>query len=414
MLVVTRLTFLKTSRNKLNFFSRFFGSRKKQRCFIDKGQELYRSEEEKQTLVQQLKEKARELGMGPVTITSAKPSQRLPKFLKWIEEGRHGEMHYLAREDRLERRRDLQKVLPGVQSIIVCSLFFWPGRRGFTAIREDPTRGDISCYAWGRDYHDIFCDKLQKLAEFALDKAGGQGKWYVDTGALMERDLGERSGLGFIGKNTMLIHPRLGSGFFLGEILTTLSLPVDSAPKKMVGCGKCRRCQASCPTGALDEDYRMDARKCISYLTIELKGSIPVELRPLMRNKIYGCDICQQVCPWNKFDWQESIGKSPLFGSPDPEVTTPKLIELIQMSEEDFRKRFEKTAIQRIGHSRLLRNVAVALGNSGDVTVLPVLKKLLNSGQDSLVAEHLKWAIDQLENSAQNDQNSSSLVTNSH
>ncbi|GJD13015.1 Epoxyqueuosine reductase [Galdieria sulphuraria] len=306
--------------------------------------------------------------------------QTLPAFTKVSKVDRRRSSR---RNALFGKRRPFRKETRSTESIAWCS------------VHNNPTRGDISCYAWGRDYHDIFCDKLQKLAEFALDKAGGQGKWYVDTGALMERDLGE-------------------SGFFLGEILTTLSLPVDSAPKKMVGCGKCRRCQASCPTGALDEDYRMDARKCISYLTIELKGSIPVELRPLMRNKIYGCDICQQVCPWNKFDWQESIGKSPLFGSPDPEVTTPKLIELIQMSEEDFRKRFEKTAIQRIGHSRLLRNVAVALGNSGDVTVLPVLKKLLNSGQDSLVAEHLKWAINQLENSAQNDQNSSSLVTNSH
>lgn len=227
----------------------------------------------------------------------------------------------------------------------------------------------------------------------------------------MERDLGERSGLGFVGKNTMLIHPRLGSGFFLGEILTTVSLPVDLPPKKMVGCGKCKRCQVACPTGALDEDYRMDARKCISYLTIELKGSIPMELRPLMRNKIYGCDICQQVCPWNKFDWQESFGKSPLFGSPDSEVTTPKLVELIQMSEEDFRKRFEKTAVQRIGYSRLLRNVAVALGNSGDVSVLPILKKLVVSLQDSLVVEHLEWAINRLENCFEGEWNSKSVTS---
>ncbi|KAK4523651.1 hypothetical protein GAYE_PCTG71G1547 [Galdieria yellowstonensis] len=228
---------------------------------------------------------------------------------------------------------------------------------------------------------------------------------------LLTRLEDKASGLGFVGKNTMLIHPRLGSGFFLGEILTTVSLPVDLPPKKMVGCGKCKRCQVACPTGALDEDYRMDARKCISYLTIELKGSIPIELRPLMRNKIYGCDICQQVCPWNKFDWQESFGKSPLFGSPDAEVTTPKLVELIQMSEEDFRKRFEKTAVQRIGYSRLLRNVAVALGNSGDVSVLPILKKLVVSLQDSLVVEHLEWAINRLENCFEGEWNSKSVTS---
>eukprot|EP00871_Galdieria_phlegrea_P002396 jgi/Galph1/3157/GphlegSOOS_G1772.1 len=385
-----KLTIIYSLKQQIRNFS-------KNKSFIDRGVEKLNNEKA-QKLVFRMKEKAKALGLGPIAITHAGTSSRFPEYLKWILQGRHGEMHYLARQDRLERRQDLQKVLPGVNSIVVCTLFYWPGKRGFKEIRNDSTRGDISCYAWSKDYHLILNEKLEILAKFIHEEVGGKGKWYVDTGAILERDLGQRSGLGFIGKNTMLIHPRLGSGFFIGEILTTLSLPIDEPPKKMVGCGKCQRCQTACPTGALDEDYRMDARKCISYLTIELKESIPIELRPLMKNKIYGCDICQQVCPWNKFDWQDRIGHSPLFGSPNDQVTTPKLVELIQLTQEEFQRRFQSSPIRRIGRSRLLRNVAVALGNSRDVSVLPLLKKLVDAEQDEMIKEHLLWAIQQLEN----------------
>ena len=254
-----------------------------------------------------IRRKAKELELGPTHFALCEPPRRdrIEAYLKWIENGYHGEMGYLAREDRLERRKDPRVVLEGARSVIVSSLFYWPGKSGYDLNTERGSRsrgrqrGIVSSYAWGNDYHVIMGKKLHELARYACELSGGNSRWYVDTGAVMERDLAEKSGLSFTGKNSLAIHPKYGSGFFLGSVFTTLPLPPDQALKKASYCGSCDKCQVACPTGALSpgNDYIMDARKCISYLTIELKGSIPENLRPLVGGWIYGCDICQQVCP---------------------------------------------------------------------------------------------------------------------
>lgn len=215
-------------------------------------------------------------------MTSSDPSQRLAQYEEWIAQGFHGEMGFLARQDRLARRRDLAEILPDVRAIVVTSLPYWPGQRGFPPEQTEASRGSVSCYAWGDDYHEILGDKMRSLATWLHTRAGGAGRWYVDTGAVMERDLGERAGLGFIGKHSLLISPKIGSGFFLGGVLTTLPLPPDTPTASRAGCGKCTKCLTACPTNAFDGPYVLDARHCISYLTIELKGSIPLELRPMM------------------------------------------------------------------------------------------------------------------------------------
>lgn len=313
-------------------------------------------------------------------------------------------MGYLSRADRLERRKDPSLILNNAKTIIVTSLFYWPGLSGFSELhavenheKKDSDRGVVSCYAWGVDYHKVLEQKLKALAQWTTTRAGGTGKFYVDTGAILERDLGERSGLGFVGKNTLLIHPRLGSGFFIGELFSTLDLPLDEGIGGRIGCGKCRKCMVACPTDAIVDERVLDARKCISYLTIELKESIPVELRKGMGNKVYGCDICQQVCPWNKFDWDGGEkGKSPLFGSPPKEVTSPKLLELLKLNDEEFAARFEGSAIKRIGRDRMARNAAVALGNVANLSHLPELIKVAKNDKSALVREHSQWACDEI------------------
>ncbi|KAJ8903698.1 hypothetical protein NDN08_004799 [Rhodosorus marinus] len=344
-------------------------------------------------IAEAVKKKAVSFGLGPVEIAEPR-SSTYEKYAKWVADGMHGEMGYLARDDRMERRKDLSVILPGVQSVLVCGLLYWPGRSAFLE-KATSMQGDVSCYAWGTDYHTILGDRLRDLALWMHEEAGGTGKWYVDTGAILERSLAEQSGLGFIGKNTMLINPRYGSGMFLGEILTTLPLPA-SPPKKMPGCGKCTKCQVACPTDAFDDEYVLDARKCISYLTIELKGEIPVDLRPKMGRKVYGCDICQEVCPWNKFDWDGDMkGTSPLFGKVAKDVRTPDLERLIRMTESEFKEWFAGTAAIRIGRDRLRRNAAVALGNSRDPQAIPVLKDAINDNSE-LVRSHSRWALDHL------------------
>ena len=233
---------------------------------------------------EEVRAKAKELGLGPTHFARVEVPrrERWEAYLRWLEKGMHGEMAYLARDDRLLRRRDPSFVLEGCRSIIVSSLFYWPGKSGFKIVdkmsvhtrEKERERGQVSCYAWGDDYHVILGEKLKALATFAGELCGGNARWYVDTGAVLERDVAEKSGLSFTGKNTMAIHPRYGSGFFLGSVFSTLPLPPDEPLKKSSYCGSCNKCQVHCPTGALhpSKDYVMDARKCISYLTIELKG----------------------------------------------------------------------------------------------------------------------------------------------
>jgi epoxyqueuosine reductase len=251
--------------------------------------------------------------------------------------------------------------------------------------------GLIARYARFADYHNVLSAPLKRLAAY-LDQLGGSGTrslWYVDTGPFLERDLAQRAGLGFVGKHTNLISRRLGNWFFLAEIITTLDLEPDAAEKNR--CGSCARCLTACPTRAITAPFQLDARRCISYLTIELKGSIPVELRPAIGNRIYGCDDCLEVCPWNRF-----AGESRLMKEHErSDCQTPALVELLALDESGFRKRFAGTPILRAKRRGFLRNVCVALGNVGDRSVLPALRRAA-SDPEPLIAEHGRWAQDHI------------------
>ena len=335
-----------------------------------------------------LKAHARRLGFNLVGITPARPAPHLEAYFRWIEAGMHGEMGYMARADRVARRRDLNAILPGARSLILVGLDFHTLRLP-DSILNDPTRGRIAAYAWGRDYHAVMTPRLEELAT-AL---AGSSRVYVDTGALLERDHAQQAGLGFIGKNTMLIHPRRGSDFFLGEILTTAEFDAYDQPARETMCGTCTRCLAACPTDAFTGPYVLDARRCISYLTIELKGYIPHDLRPRLGNWVFGCDVCQAVCPWNRFAVQTQVTD---FFPLSADRAAPPLAELLALTESDFAARFGGSPIERIGRERLLRNACVAAGNSGDETLVAPLTDLRHGAASGLVRAHAGWALLQL------------------
>jgi len=298
-------------------------------------------------------------------------------------------MGYMARPDRVERRENPARIVPGVRSIICVGLNYYPSVLP-ADLRRDPSRGLISNYAWGPDYHDLMTPRLEELAAFIVTEAGRGITYraYVDTGPVLERAYAAEAGLGFVGKNTCLIHPQVGSWLFLGEIL--LDLELEPTPGRVnVSCGTCRRCLDACPTGALVAPYVLDARRCISYLTIELQGPIPHELRPLIGNWIYGCDVCQAVCPWQRF---ATPTQERSFHAAAPGRASPVLSDLIDMSEETFRHQYEGMAIFRIGRRRLLRNAVVALGNWRDGQATPVLVRALTD-VEPLVRGHAAWAL---------------------
>lgn len=252
--------------------------------------------------------------------------------------------------------------------------------------------GAIARYAQFTDYHNVIGERLKLLTDF-VNQLGGEktrSLWYVDTGPLLERGLAQRAGLGFIGKHTNLISRKLGNWIFLSEIITTLELEPDESETNH--CGKCSRCISACPTEAIRGPFQLDARRCISYLTIELKGSIPVDLRPLIGNRIYGCDDCLAVCPWNRFAKEGKM----MAPHARPDLTTPDLIELLSLDEAGFRQRFAGTPILRTKRRRLLRNVCVALGNVGDDTAIPALEKAMTDSEP-LIAEHAEWGLLQIQ-----------------
>ncbi|RPH93180.1 tRNA epoxyqueuosine(34) reductase QueG [candidate division KSB1 bacterium] len=331
-----------------------------------------------------IRARAAELGFSLIGFAPAEPPRHLDYFRRWLSQGRAGEMSSLERS--LERRADPQKVLPGARAI-VCAAFAYSAEPLPEEMRRDAARGIIAAYATERDYHDVVLEKLETLAEFMRSwEPGALTKCYVDTGPVMERDYAERSGLGFIGKNALLIAPHLGSFLSLGEILTTQNLP-PTLPNPMPSCGTCTLCLTTCPTQALIAPYTLDAARCISYLTIEYKGIIPRELRPLMGNHIFGCDDCQACCPWNK--------KSEPITSPestmDVDQRAPRLHTLVDLNEEQFCERFAGTPVMRCGYVRFLRNVAIALGNWRSPEALDPLEKLLNH-ENPLVRLHAVWA----------------------
>ncbi len=337
------------------------------------------------------RQQAAALGFTEAGVVPAAPSPRLDAYLRWIEAGMHGTMGYLARPDRLARRRDLNAILPGVRSLVIVALNYATDAVPLSLL-SDPRRGRISNYAWGADYHAIMIPRLEALAAWLHGEV--VSRVYVDTGALLERSHAQRAGLGFIGKNTLLIHPRRGSYLFLGEVLTTLPFDTYDAPGRETLCGTCARCLAACPTRAFPRPYVLDARRCISYLTIELKGAIPEDLRPLLGNWVYGCDICQEVCPFTR-KFSAPTGER-AFWPPDADRAAPLLAGLLALDEESFGARFAGSAIGRIGRERLVRNACVAAGNSGLAEFAPRLARLARHDESGLVREHAAWALTRL------------------
>jgi epoxyqueuosine reductase len=282
-----------------------------------------------------------------------------------------------------EKRGDPQQVLPGARSVIVVALNYWQGR----SPSPQEAKGKIARYASGDDYHELMLGKLEQLSAF-LSELGGTQKCYVDTGPVLERDHAAEAGIGWHGKSTMLVDARLGTWFFLGEIFTTLDLPEDRP--QTARCGNCTRCITACPTGAITAPHSLDARRCISYLTIELKGPIPLELRPLIGDRIYGCDDCLEACPWNRF---AAVSREAAFTA-RPAIGM-LLRDYLALDEQQFREKFRGSPIKRVKRRGFLRNVCVALGNIGDVADLPALEKAAFD-PEPLIAEHASWAIGEI------------------
>ena len=328
-------------------------------------------------------QRAQELGFDDCRFTTARPPDHAAQFQRWLQAGCHGQMEYLARN--AHKRIDPAQVLAAAKTIITLAASYMPPAEA----GAPPTgaRGEIARYARFGDYHEVLGARLKDLAAFVHSLDGGaRSLWYVDTGPFLERDLAERAGAGFIGKHTNLISRKLGNWMFLAEIITTLELEADAPEKNH--CGSCRRCIDACPTAAITAPFQLDARRCISYLTIELKGAIPEELRPMIGRRIYGCDDCLAVCPWNRFA-REAAMMRPHYR---PDLAAPGLIELLSLNEAAFEQQFAGTPIRRAKRRGLLRNVCVALGNCGDDGALPALERAA-ADADPLVAEHALWAI---------------------
>ena len=338
-------------------------------------------------------EKAAAIGFDVAGVGPARPASG-DEFRRWLDAGRAAGMAWMGKD--VERR-----VHPAAKTAIVCGLSYFVQKPPPT-LWDDPTRGRISRYAWGRDYHDVMRPMLEELAEFVRAETGWITgiKTNVDTGPVLERDLAVHAGLGFVGKNTNLIHAEFGSYFFLGEVLLDADLGPWTLDFGHSSCGECSRCLHACPTGALTEPYSLDARRCISYLTIENKGVIPEEIRPKMGNWIFGCDECQQACPWNVAAARRAAN-APLRGAAtsflrfDENRCAPKLTELMALDDAGFRERFAGTPVLRAKRSGLLRNVAVALGNGCDSSAISVLEKAARD-PDPLVREHASWALNRL------------------
>jgi len=394
-----------------------------------------------------IRERALELGFDACQFTTARPPDSAAHFQRWLEAGRHGQMTYLERTAR--KRTEPGQVLPAARTIITLAVSY-AGDEGSGAkesvpnlnpnlnpnpnlnlnpnlsfdsqrlrlrlglrLREEKSVGEIARYARFSDYHDVLGARLKALAEFVNHIGGADTRlvasrlWrdppdvnhpgdaetrslcYVDTGPLLERDLAQRAGLGFIGKHTNLISRKLGNWFFLAEIITTLELPPDAPEKNR--CGSCRRCLDACPTAAFIAPFQLDARRCISYLTIELKGPIPVELRTAVGNRIFGCDDCLAVCPWNRFARAGAMMAEHRRAG----LESPVLAELLSLDDVGFRARFAGTPILRAKRRGFLRNVCVALGNVGGASALPALRRAA-SDPEPLIAEHALWAIERI------------------
>lgn len=339
-----------------------------------------------QALADDIKRWGLELGFQQVGISDLDLSQHQDSLQKWLEQGYQGEMEYMSRHADLRAHPEL--LHPGSVRAICVRMDYLPKGARFAQVLKNPRLGYVSRYALGRDYHKVMRKRLKKLGDkIQAQFTDTDFRPFVDSAPILERPLAEKAGLGWTGKHSLLLDSKDGSWFFLGELLINLPLPVDSPQAEQ--CGKCTACMTICPTQAIVEPYVVDARRCISYLTIELKNAIPIEFRKAMGNRIYGCDDCQLICPWNRY---ASPTDEHDF-APRHHLHAPELIELFAWSEETFLRNTEGSPIRRIGHQRWLRNIAVALGNAPyDGTVIEALRARLPDASD-LVKEHIEWAL---------------------
>ncbi|KTR91556.1 MULTISPECIES: tRNA epoxyqueuosine(34) reductase QueG [Pantoea] len=340
-----------------------------------------------QQLAQQIKQWGRELGFQQVGICDTDLSAEEPKLQQWLEKQYHGEMDWMARHGMMRARP--HELLPGTLRVISVRMNYLPAKAAFASTLKNPQLGYVSRYALGRDYHKVLRNRLKKLGEKIQAHCGELNfRPFVDSAPILERPIAVKAGLGWTGKHSLVLNREAGSWFFLGELLIDLPLPVDEPQQEQ--CGRCVACMTICPTGAIVEPYVVDARRCISYLTIELEGAIPEALRPLIGNRIYGCDDCQLICPWNRYG---QLTDEEDF-SPRAVLHAPQLVELFGWDEARFLRVTEGSAIRRIGHLRWLRNVAVALGNAPwapeNLTALEQRR-----GEHPLLDEHIDWAITQ-------------------
>ena len=342
-----------------------------------------------ETLEQRLKAEALRLGFAACAIAPADAAPRSAERLRqWLDAGHHGDMLWMA--ERAGQRGSPQALWPDVRSVIMLGMSYAPGRDPL-ALADVRDRGRISVYAQGRDYHDVVKKGLKALARWLVEQQPGALKVFVDTAPVMEKPLAEAAGLGWQGKHSNLVSRTHGSWLFLGAIYSEIALAPDMPEKDH--CGSCTACQAACPTDAFPAPYVVDARRCISYLTIEHKGPIPEALRAGIGNRIYGCDDCLAVCPWNKFAEVAAANRAFVGRA---ELAAPELGDLLALDDAGFREIFAGSPIKRIGRNRMVRNAAIAAGNSGDRGLIGRLRPLTED-EDAVVAEAARWALDRLE-----------------
>jgi len=335
-----------------------------------------------------VRDAAARAGLARVAAIPVEPPQRFELYRRWLDAGHHGEMAYLASPEHLEGRADLGVLLRGARTVIVAALAYDPGTP------RDPTRGAIARYARGDDYHGVLRDKLRLVAD-QVAAAIGQPvatRPCVDSAPVLERDLAERAGLGFIGKNTLLIIPGLGSWVVLGELILDVDVDLGGGEPMRSRCGTCRACLDACPTGAFPAELTLDARRCVSYLTIESERAIPEELRRGVGGWIFGCDVCQEACPYNA---ARPPDPAAALTARDDDHAAPDLLALVAATSNQLRRFVRRTALRRIDRAQLLRNACVALGNLGDARAIPVLRARLDD-VSPLVREHAAWALAEL------------------
>jgi epoxyqueuosine reductase len=331
------------------------------------------------TLEERLKEQARALGFDLAGIAAAGPADTYEHFRDWLDNGLAGEMDYLYRH--AQARQHPSSILPEVRTVVMLGMSYHP------RTCEQDTAGKVSCYAWGRDYHDVLRGKLNELLGWVQGQVPGcRGRGVVDTAPLLERDFARRAGLGWFGKNTMLLNKRHGSFFFLGALLLDIVLQPDP-PHQGSHCGTCTACLDACPTGAFLGPGRLDSRRCLSYLTIELKGPVPEELRAEMTDWLFGCDVCQDVCPWNR----KALPMTHAELGPRPDLLAVDLLELLTLTEEAFRERFRGTALMRTKRRGLLRNALLILGNRAGPEALPAVRRL-REDPEPVLRDAARWA----------------------